>query len=167
MFVPIWGLALAAFVAVVFVMWALAAARGRNPLPFPDGGSRIFAAASPEGKDAVVALLDRHGKRARFRMDSGGVLRTILWDGTIINHSTPEVHEKLGFAAASIGLVAGKPLKAADEAAAFLRSRGFEAEVVQDVEVGLPIAFVRTNALTGTVINFRKSVIHMPKPDKA
>ncbi|WP_428152224.1 hypothetical protein [Brevundimonas sp.] len=167
MFVPVWALVLAAFLAVVFVMWALAVARGRNPLPFPDGGSRIFAAASPEGKDTVVALLDRHGKTARFVMDGGGVSRTILWDGTIINHTVPEVHEKLGFAAASIGLVAGRPVKAANEAADFLRSRGFEAEVVQDVEVGLPITFVRTNAMVGTVINFRKSILHMPKPQKA
>jgi hypothetical protein len=167
MFVPIWIIVLVALAAVVFVLWALAAARGRNPLPFPDGGSRIFAAASPEGKDAVVALLDRHGLKARFRMDGGGVLRSILWDGTIINHSAPEVHEKLGFAAASIGIVVGNPVKAANAAAAFLRSRGFQAEVVQDVEVGLPIAFVTTDAMLGTVLNFRKSVIHMPKPQKA
>ena len=167
MFVPIWIIVVIAAVAALFVLWALAAARGRNPLPFPDGGSRIFAAASPEGKDAIVALLDHHGVKPRFRMDSGGVLRTILWDGTIINHSAPEVHERLGFAAASIGLVAAKPLKAANEAAAFLRSRGFEAQVVENVELGLPIAFVTTNALAGTVLNFRKSVIHLPRPQKA
>ena len=167
MFVPIWLMVLVAAAMALWVAWSLAAIRGRNPLPFPDPGSRIFAAASPEGKAAVVELLGRHGIKARFRADSGGVLRTILWDGTIINHSTPEVLAKLGHPAAAIGLVAADPDKAAQAAAEFLRARGFEAEVVGEVEAGLPITFVRTDALTGTVLNFRKSVIHMPKPQPA
>jgi hypothetical protein len=167
MFVPIWIIVALAVVAVLFVMWALAAARGRNPLPFPDGGSRIFAAASPEAKDALVALLEQHGLKARFRADSGGVQRTILWDGTIINHSSPEVLDKLGHPAGCIGLVAADPARAAEEAVVFLRARGFAAEVAPDIEAGLPIVFVKTDALSGTVLNFRKSVIHMPKPQKA
>jgi hypothetical protein len=35
---------------------------------------------------------------------------------------------------------------------------------VLDAEPDLPIAFVVTNAFTGTVLNFRKHVIHMPQP---
>lgn len=167
MFVPIWIIVAIAVVAMLFVLWALAAAKGRNPLPVPDGGSRIFAASSLEAKDALVALLDQHGLKARFRMDSGGVARTILWDGTIINHSSPEVLDKLGHPAGSIGLVAADPARAAEDAVAFFRARGFAAEVVPDVEVGLPIVFVKTDALSGTVLNFRKSVIHMPRPQKA
>ncbi len=167
MFVPIWIILALAVVTVLFVVWALAAARGRNPLPFPDGGSRIFAASSLEARDALVALLDQHGLKARFRADSGGVARTILWDGTIINHSSPEVLDKLGHPAGAIGLVAADPAKAADEAVAFLRARGFAAEVAPDIEAGMPIVFVKTDALSGTVLNFRKSVIHMPRPQKA
>lgn len=167
MFVPIWVMALVGAAMAGGIVWSAAVVRGRNPLPFPDPGSRIFTAASPEGKAAVVALLEQHGVKARFRMDSGGVLRSIMWDGTIINHSTPEVLAKLGFPAASIGLVAGDPDKAARNAAAFLRERGFQAEVVSDVEVGLPITFVTTDAMAGTVLNFRKSVIHLPKPQPA
>ena len=164
MFVPIWVMALIGVAMAGWIVWSLAVVRGRNPLPFPDRGSRIFTAASPEGKAAVVELLERNGLKARFRMDSGGVLRSIMWDGTIINHASPEVLEKLGFPAASIGLVAGNPDRAAKKAVAFLRERGFRAEMVSDVEVGLPITFVTTDAMAGTVLNFRKSVIHLPKP---
>ena len=53
---------------------------------------------------------------------------------------------------------------AVNEAAAFLKSRGFSADVVLDAEPELPIAFVVTNVLVGTVINFRKQVVHMPRP---
>ena len=56
------------------------------------------------------------------------------------------------------------PIASANEAADFLRSKGFEAEVVLDAEPELPIAFVLTDALNGTVLNFRKHVIHLPRP---
>jgi hypothetical protein len=87
-----------------------------------------------------------------------------MWDGTIINLSSPEVARKLNSPAASIGLVADDPATSAHEAADFLRSKGFTAEVVLDAEPELPIAFVLTNAMNGTVLNFRKHVIHMPQP---
>jgi len=108
-----------------------------------------------------------HGIRERFQFNTGGVLRSIMWDGTIINQSSPEVIQKLGSAAASIGLVADDPVASANSAADFLRSRGFEANVVLDAEPDLPIAFVITNAMTATVINFRKHVIHLPRPRPA
>jgi len=43
---------------------------------------------------------------------------------------------------------------------------GFEAESIHDAEPGLPITFVRTNALTGGTIVFRKHVLRMGwRPD--
>ena len=83
-----------------------------------------------------------------------------MWDGTIINYPDPAVVQRLGSATASIGLVADDP------AAAFLTARGFSAEVVLDVEPELPIAFVVSNVFAGTVLNFRKHLIHMPRPPK-
>ncbi len=61
-------------------------------------------------------------------------------------------------------MVADDPAASANAAADFLRSRGFTAEVVLDAEPELPIAFVLTDAMIGTVLNFRKHVIHMPRP---
>jgi hypothetical protein len=84
-----------------------------------------------------------------------------------INQSSPDILEKLGFPAASIGLVADDPVASANSAADFLRSRGFEATVVLDAEPGLPIAFVVTNATSGSVLNFRRHVIHLPRPQHA
>jgi len=147
-----------------FIVWAVLLASGRNPLPFPDPGSRIFTASSAEAKDAVVTLLSMHDIRERFQANTEGVLRSIMWDGTIINLPSPEVAQKLNSPAASIGLVANDPVASAKAAADFFRSRGFTAEVVLDAEPDLPIAFVLTNAMVGTVFNFRKHVIHMPRP---
>ena len=164
MFIPMWLLVLACLLVAGIAGWAFLLATGRNPLPFPDRGSRIFAASSPQAKDAVVALLAKHGLRERFQVNTGGVQRSILWDGTIVNHSSPEVAVKLGAAAASIGLVADDPAASAHAAVDFLRSRGFSARVVLDAEPDLPIAFVITDAMVGTALNFRKHVIHMPRP---
>ena len=164
MFIPKWMLAVASLFIAGFAAWSALLAAGRNPLPFPDHGSRIFAAQSPQAKDAIVTLLALHGLSERFRFDTAGVQRSIMWDGTIINHSSAEVSQKLGSATSSIGLVSDDPTASANNAAEFLHSRGFTANVVLDAEPELPIAFVVTNAMPGTVLNFRKHVIHLPKP---
>jgi hypothetical protein len=164
MFIPIGVLAVAGVVLGVLLLWIVLILAGRNPLPFPDAGSRIFTAASAEAKGAIVDLLARHGVRERFQANTGGVLRSIMWDGTIINYPDPRVLQRLGAAAASIGLVAADPPEAAAAAAAFLKARGYTGDVVLDAEPELPIAFVVTNAFAGTVLNFRKHVIHMPRP---
>jgi len=75
----------------------------------------------------------------------------------------PEVVAKLDGAASSIGLVARDPA-AAENAATFLRDKGFKARVVTDAEPELPIAFVVTDAFAGTVLNFRKHATRMPRP---
>ena|SRR6478735_5257333 len=164
MYLPLWLIVPALILMTGVIAWLIAILRGRNPLPFPDRGSRIFTAPSPKGKEAIVALLRENGIGERFRADSDAVERSIMWDGTIINCPTPEVLTKVGGAVASIGLVSADPVASAEKAATFLRSRGFQASVVLDVEPELPIAFVTTDALSGTVINFRKHIIHLPRP---
>ncbi len=139
--------------------------QGRNPLPFPDHGSRIFSAATPEAKQAVVELLEQYGVHERFQANSGGVLRSIFYDGTIINQASEEVLAKVGHMYSCIGLVADDPLASALSAADFLQQRGFSAQVVEEIEPGLPIAFVLTDALPGTAINFRPHVTKLPKPE--
>jgi len=134
-------------------------ASGRNPLPFPDRGSRIFAAASPEAKAAIVEVFARNGLRERFRFDTDGVLRSILFDGTIINWSAPDVTHRLRHATSTIGLVADDPVARAEDAAAWLRSHGSSADVVRDAEPGLPVVFLLTDAMPGKVLNVRQHVI--------
>lgn len=164
MFVPIWLLVLLALLWAGAVAWLVAFLRGRNPLPIPDPGSRIFTTPTPAAKDTIVALLAQHGLAERFQFNSGGVQRSILWDGTIINSSDAGVLAKLHHPAASIGLVADDPLASATAAASFLRERGFRAELVTDAEPELPIVFVVTDAFTGSVLNFRKHVRFLPRP---
>lgn len=164
MFIPLWALVAIAIVIALFSAWAIAAVNGRNPLPFPDRGSRIFAASSAEAKDALVELLTRHGMRERFQVDSSGIRRSVMWDGTIINVSPDVVRQRLNGASSCIGLVSEDPTRDANAAAGFLQARGFDARVVTDAEPNLPIAFVVTNAFAGTAINFRKHVTKMPRP---
>jgi len=164
MLIPLWLLVALALAVFGLALWTYLLASGRNPLPFPDRGSRIFSAPSPEAKDVVVALLAHHGLRERYQFNSSGIQRSILWDGTIINCPPPDVLRKLDAAGASIGLVSEDPVSEANAAAAFLRSKGFEARVVLDAEPELPIAFVVTNALSCTVLNFRKHVLRLPRP---
>lgn len=164
MFIPLWLLIVLAVAIITILAWSIAVALRRNPLPFPDPGSRIFSASSPEAKETIVDLLKQHGLRERFRVDTSGIVRSIMWDGTIINARPPNVAKKLGQAAASIGLVAADPQRSARAAADFLRERGYRAEVVEDAEPDLPICFVVTDAFVGTVLNFRKHMIHLPRP---
>jgi hypothetical protein len=165
MMVPRWLIGLNLLVLAVLSAWAWSLATLRNPLPWPDHGSRIFAATTPEAKAALVALLAKHGIEERFAANTSGITRSIMMDGTIINHSPPEVLEKLGRAGSAIGLVADDPDAAAEAAAALLRARGFSATVVRDVEPNLPVVFVLTDALEGSALNFRLPAWDMPRPD--
>lgn len=63
----------------------------------------------------------------------------MTWDGTIINPASAALARKLGAATASIGLVAKDPETSAQQAAEFLRVRGFQASVVLDAGPGLPL----------------------------
>jgi hypothetical protein len=162
--VPLWGIALAGTLFLAMAGWLTLLLTDRNPFPFPDRGSRIFSASSPEAKDSIVKLLAQYGVHERFQADSSGIRRSIMWDGTIINSSPPEVMQKLGSPGASIGLVADNPEASARQAARFLQSQGYQARVVLDAEPELPIAFVVTDAMVGTVINFRKHITQMPTP---
>ena len=164
MFIPIWILLIIGLLLTGLVIWTVLLVIGRNPFPFPDFGSRIFSASSAEGKEAIVELLAINGINERFQANSDGVLRSIMWDGTIINLPSSEVYQKLNSPAASIGLVAVDPIASAYSAADFLRSKGFTADVILDVEPEIQIAFVSTNAMMGTILNFRKHMIHLPKP---
>lgn len=164
MFIPLWVLTTVGGALGLLLVWALFAVNGRNLLPFPDPGSRIFAARSPEAQAAIVALLERHGLRQRFWGITPGVRRAIFWDWTIISVPSPDVLAREGGAACSIGLVVDDPERRAEEAAQFLRARGFSAEVVRDAEPEIPIVFVLTDAFVGTALNFRRHAVHFPRP---
>lgn len=163
MLVPRWLLLVLAVLFVALAGWTAMLAQGRNPLPVPDPGSRVFAAASPEARAAVVEVLAGHGLAERFRADTPDVQRSILYDGTIVNYSTPALTARLGGATSSIGLVADDPAASAAQAADALRARGFAAEVVEGVEPGMPVVHVVTDALPGSTLTFRPHALSMPR----
>lgn len=165
MHIPKWAIALNVIAVVLLAAWAAALSFGKNPLPWPDPGSRIFAASSAEGKAAIVELLSKHGVDERFEVNSSGILRSIMWDGTIVNHSPDAYMQKIGNSSSAIGLVSDEPLRSAQQAAEFLRVKGFKAEVIESPERGMPVHFVITDAMLGTALNFRPSVTQMPAPE--
>lgn len=164
MHVPKWAIALNLIAMLLLATWATALAVGKNPLPWPDPGSRIFAASSPEAQAAIVELISRHGVEERFEVNSSGILRSIMWDGTIVNYSPAAFRQKVGNASSAIGLVSDEPLISARHAAEFLRSKGFNADVIESAEPGMPVHFVVTDAMLGTALNFRPPVTQMPAP---
>lgn len=146
---------------VLLVAFLVALITDRNPLPFPDRDYHVFSASSRPALAALERLMQAFGHNPRFRIDSDQVDRTVFSNGTIINHPHSKISATLGNPGGALGFVVGDPDGAARESAQLLQEAGFEAEVILDAEPGLPIAFVRTNALIGGALVFRKHVLRM------
>jgi len=133
----------------------------RNPLPFPDRDYHVFSAKSRPALAALERLMQRYGHHPRFRIDSDQVDRTVFSNGTIINYPHPQMSASLGNPGGALGFVVGDPEHAARESALLLQEAGFLAEVILDAEPGLPIAFVKTDALISGALVYRKHVLRM------
>ena len=164
--VPLFLAILVPLATVLLGMWTLALAFDRNPLPFPDRDYQVFSASSAEALVAMEDVMISLGQRPRFRADSPNVQRTIFASGTIVNQPDPGMLEKLGPHGAALGFVVDDPDDTARQVALQLQRRGFQAASIHGAEPGLPIAFVRTNALSDSVLVFRKHMLRMgAKPD--
>lgn len=164
--VPVFLAILVPLVTLLLGLWALALAYDRNPLPFPDHDYQVFSASSAEALMAMEDVMTSLGQRPRFRADSPNVQRTIFASGTIINQPDPRMFELLGPHGAALGFVVEDPDATARQVAKQLQRHGFQAATVHGAEPGLPIAFVRTDALSGSVLVFRKHMLHMgARPD--
>ncbi|RYG38589.1 MAG: hypothetical protein EON93_01740 [Burkholderiales bacterium] len=142
-------------------LWTFALIYDRNPLPFPDRDYQVFSASSTEALVAMEDVMQSLGQRPRFRADSPNVQRTIFASGTIINQPDPRMLASLGQPGAALGFVVDDPDATARQVAQQLQGRGFQAASIHGAEPGLPIAFVRTDALSGSVLVFRKDVLRM------
>lgn len=163
---PFWLVVALVLLFSLVALWAFAVAAGRNPLPFPDRQYHVHSASSAAALVALEELMRQHGDPPRFRADGREVQRTIFASGNIINQPEASMRSRLGDAGAALGLVVDDPDASARQVAARLRELGFEARSIHDAEPGLPIAFVQTDALVGSVIVFRKHVLRMgQKPD--
>lgn len=133
----------------------------RNPLPFPDRDYHVFSASSRPALVALEQLMQKFGHKPRFRIDSDQVDRTVFSNGTIINHPRRDISAILGNPGGALGFVVGDPDASAHESAQLLEAAGFHAEVILDAEPGLPIAFVKTDALISGALVFRRHVLKM------
>jgi hypothetical protein len=152
----LWGLG-----SLVLVAFLVAVLTDRNPLPFPDRDYHVFSASSLPALVALERLMQLFGHRPRFRIDSDNVERTLFSNGTIINRPHPQMAAQLGEPAGALGFVVPDPERSARDAAQLLAASGFQAAVILDAEPGLPIAFVKTNALVSGALVFRKHVLKM------
>ena len=148
-------------VVLLLITFLVALIIDRNPLPFPDRDYHVFSASSRPALAALERLMHTFGHHPRFRIDSDQVDRTVFSNGTIINHPHPQISATLGTPGGALGFVVGDPDRAARESAQHLQAAGFQAEVILDAEPGLPIAFVKTNALISGALVFRKHVLKM------
>lgn len=164
--VPLFIAILVPLLSVLLGLYTLGLVYDRNPLPFPDRDYQVFSASSAEALVAMEDVMASLGQRPRFRVDSPNVKRTIFASGTIINQPEPGMLDTLGAPSAALGFVVGDPDATARRIAKELQARGFQAESIHGAEPGLPIAFVRTDALAGTALVFRKHMLRMgAKPD--
>lgn len=152
---------MAALVALILLAYLVALITDRNPLPFPDRDYHVFSASSPAALVALERLMQDFGHRPRFRIDSEQVDRTVFSNGTIINCPHPAMAAVLGNPGGALGFVVGDPVAAARASARMLEAAGFRADVILDAEPGLPIAFVKTDALISGAMVFRKHVLKM------
>lgn len=152
---------------LILITFLVALITDRNPLPFPDRDYHVFSASSRPALAALERLMQNFGHRPRFRIDSDQVDRTVFSNGTIINHPHSQISAVLGKPGGALGFVVSDPHGAARESAQLLEAAGFQAEVILDAEPGLPIAFVKTNALISGAVVFRKHVLKMGKKPPA
>lgn len=164
--VPLFVAILVPLATLLLGLWTFALAYDRNPLPFPDRDYQVFSASSAKALMAMEDVMQSLGQRPRFRADSPNVQRTIFASGTIINQSDPRMFDLLGPHGAALGFVVDDPDATARQIAKQLQDRGFQATSIHGAEPGLPIAFVRTDALADSVLVFRKHMLHMgARPD--
>lgn len=164
--VPLFLAILVPLLTLLLGLYALALAHDRNPLPFPDRDYQVFSTSSAEALVAMEDVMQSLGQRPRFRADSPNVQRTIFASGTIINQPDPRMLAQLGSPGAALGFVVDDPDATARQIAKQLQAHGFQATSIHGAEPGLPIAFVRTDALSGSALVFRKHVLRMgKKPD--
>lgn len=164
--VPLFVAILVPLATLLLGLWTFALATDRNPLPFPDRDYQVFSASSAKALVAMEDVMQSLGQRPRFRADSPNVQRTLFASGTIINQPDPRMFDLLGPHGAALGFVVDDPDATARQIAKQLQDRGFEATSIHGAEPGLPIAFVRTDALQDSVLVFRKHMLKMgAKPD--
>ena len=164
--VPIFLAILVPLATLLLGLWTYLLASDRNPLPFPDRDYHVFSATSAKALVAMEEVMISLDQRPRFRADSPNVQRTIFASGTIINQPDPAMLDVLGPHGAALGFVVDDPDATARQVAQQLKRHGFQSVSIHDAEPGLPIAFVRTDALAGSVLVFRKHMLRMgAKPD--
>ena len=152
---------------VLLIAFLVVLITDRNPLPFPDRDYHVFSASSGPALVALERLMQTYGHRPLFRIDSDEVDRTMFSNGTIINHPHAQISAALGSPGGALGFVVRDPDRAARESAQLLEAAGLQAEVILNAEPGLPIAFVKTNALSSGALVFRRHILKMGKKPPA
>lgn len=168
MAVPLW---LFVVVTSSFLLWALLTTYlllVQNPLPIPDRGNAVFSCPSDVAREVVLRVLAQHGLRPDFRADTAFALRAIFWNRVrmILNVPSREGAEQLGNPGAALAIVARDPAASAETASRLLRQKGFDADVLRDLDPDVPpnaLVFVRSDAFPNWVLVFRKNITKMGK----
>ena len=137
-----------------------------NPLPFPDRGHRVFGVKDETTRAVVVKIIEQScGKKSRFTFDSGDIHQTILHDGYTSVHYIDDKPENI--APCGISIAVKNPLASAQKAIRLLKDEGFQADIIEGIEMNLPPNYlvpVRSNAFDGWSLIFRRPLLKMPRP---
>lgn len=141
----------------------------RNPLPFPDRGHRIFGVPNEKARHDVVNLLrEVSSLRARWTFDSGEVHQTLMWDGlTSIHYLDSETQRDRNLLGTGLSVPTSDPQAAATQAVEFLRREGYEAKIIEGMNLDLPpnhLVPIESNAFNGWNLVFRRPLHKMPFP---
>lgn len=154
---------------VLLGVWAISATIllfGRNPLPVPDRGHRLYAVPNERARDAALQVFKLAGVRGAVRFRTGPSDQTVLSDNTTTLHI---LSGDSGQSGNGVSLVVRNPARAAEEAVAILCQAGFSAQRLQTGAVsGLPsdeLVVITSDAFTGWALGFRRHQLKLPRPD--
>ena len=157
---------------IVTLIWAITVTLlffYRNPLPFPDRGHRVFGVPDEEARRVVVELLKRVSPlKPRWTFDSSEVHQTLMWDGlTSIHYLDPAVQKSRNISGTGLSVPSKDPAKSAAEAVSFLKNAGYDASVVEGINLDLPpnhLVPIQSSAFNGWNLVFRRPLYKMPFP---
>lgn len=139
-------------------------------LPVPDFGHRIFAVPDEKARDVLTEALKRYcGLRSAIRIGCGPIDQTILSDNqTTIAYITDEVFRQRDLPLTSITIPAGNPVLTACKILGFFKSKGYEASMYINQEIGLGnlpknylVVITAPKLMPGYALVIRKWIIWM------
>lgn len=133
--------------------------------PFIDRGHRLFGVQNRHARDIIEHILYEHGVRRSREIDFGPTHQVLMADNQTVLCDFDEGDECVPIDERNaISLVCKMPITVATNVRDFLVAEGFRAEIkYPSMNHSDILCMVKTNALTGSVLVFRRHAFVMGK----